>query len=544
MKNIFNNPEVRQSFFGVVVKPSQFAELAIEIGEPVVINVWRNTGVEHILPVVSSYFAAHNFETKFQLSYFDSSLEFRTRKEADIDLVYFELNSENFEGSFNLFESKARELAERGARAVAFFIQVHPEISGIFDKDQFRKSVRSYPIEIVSNQDSFLDLSEFFQPRLLGITGNWLSPQIAFHSARTIATKLLLPYITTQIKVLAVDLDNTLYNGVLAEDGPKELFQSVNQISLIKYLRRLKSNGIIICLVSRNNVEDVKNLLTGNNNLNISLDDFDFIYASWEPKENILRAILVDTKIGQDAVLFIDDSVIEIYRAEESFPKIQTLLFSDDQYSIIYLENHPGLRHGNKSTQFKVDRGLDLRQNEQRKNIFLNLYNAQAHQELRVRLTFQKNASHLLPRGAELSAKTNQFNASLKRFNEFDLSNYIDKNNRKLVFSDLQDKFADSGTVSIMAVSISNMQLVVDEFCISCRALGRGLESEIFFGSIRLIFSEFPELIDSISIQTKIGPRNLPFFEWADQEKFVKNEDGTIIIPLSDFTNWRSDLSV
>ena len=82
----------------------------------------------------------------------------------------------------------------------------------------------------------------------------------------------------------------------------------------------------------------------------------------------------------------------------------------------------------------------------------------------------------------------------------------------------------------------------MDEFCISCRALGRGLESEILFGSLKrlAIFSHFQG--KNVIVKTKVGPRNAPFFEWAAEWGLQVESDGSIMIPWTDIQNWVSNL--
>ena len=542
MNKFLNDSTKRKLYFGQKIQPTQFVPQYKNNKKIVTVNIWRNIGVEYFLPIINDYLQLENYEAKFSLSFYDSSIDLRNYESADLDIIYQEINRENVEGIVELIQSKVSELEERGAKFTALVFQIHKDVSDQFEPKELQKIFYPKPCEIIK-ADYAANLETFFQPRLLGITGNWLAPSIAYTTARSIASKIILPLFVAQTKVIAIDLDNTLYQGILAEDGIRNLKQSENQTALIQHLRELKKKGVMICLVTRNHAADVDELLLSQNHIGLSLQDFDFVHATWEPKENIIVEILRITRVGQDALLFIDDSPIEILRVEKALSNVKTLLFFDENETLIYLKHLPSLQIQKPEKESKIDRVRDLVQNEKRMSIFQNLDDAAAHKELGVSIKFHKNDENLIPRAAELSRKTNQFNANLKRYSEIDVKRYLTNPRSYLVTTSLRDNLADSGIVSIMIAQLEESNsLRIDEFCISCRALGRGLESEVFFGSIKEINQSLDRNVQSVLMETLIGPRNAPFFDWARQFLPGDFEGGTMLIGTEVLNNWASNL--
>jgi len=134
------------------------------------------------------------------------------------------------------------------------------------------------------------------------------------------------------------------------------------------------------------------------------------------------------------------------------------------------------------------------------------------YRDLGVCLTFSVNSASHLGRLAELCNKTNQFNLALRRFGQLDLDRCIASSAQALVGVHLSDRLTDSGIIGVLVVSCSGSDLLVQELCISCRALGRKLEDEIILGALKRLpwFSECERVV----FQFERGPRNGPAAEW------------------------------
>jgi FkbH-like protein len=202
---------------------------------------------------------------------------------------------------------------------------------------------------------------------------------------------------------------------------------------------------------------------------------------------------------------------------------------------------YPGLFSKKISSLNEIDRALDLKSNQIRNSIFSSLGDKEAFRELEVELQFESSNVNLTPRCAELSNKTNQFNFALKRLSEYQLRNYLQKEEHKVITSNLSDKYANSGIVSLLCVDYSNLnEVLIDEFCISCRALGRGLEDEIFFGSLaKALDSRLLPETSKIRISYQKGDRNSPAINWAVSRNWLIQSD-RIEVPLASYLEWET----
>jgi FkbH-like protein len=273
-------------------------------------------------------------------------------------------------------------------------------------------------------------------------------------------------------------------------------------------------------------------------------DLFDFVLASWKPKEKLIEEVLLITRISQESVIFIDDSLYELTNVQNSFPRIQSVQFRDTPETINLLAMHPGLSSTQVTVSSGVNRASDLKSNTKRESIFSIMSDKEAFKELKVELNFKKDSISHVPRGAELSNKTNQFNFALRRLTNFEIRSYVDNPHTAIVLADLKDKYADSGLVSFLCLNLSGEEiLVVDEFCISCRALGRGLEDEIFFGSLLAALQGQSSLnFEKIHIMYRKGERNSPVIEWAKTRNWVVKSNH-VEIPYQNLSTWRSQIS-
>ena len=535
------NPEIRRALFASDISRKVVLEsklLPLESATHLVVNVWRNTGVEAYLPVLEKYHNYYGFRINFKVSAYDNSFDTRERGDADLDLIYVSLDEIKVERIWELLELRATDLINRGAKNISIAIQTSSEIAlpeaGL---EPFRVSFPGIRLLIVSKEHMY-ENGRFQDKRLVSISANWLAVDAYAFFGRLIALNLMLPFFTTGIKMIAVDLDNTLYKGVIAEDGLNGISQSNIQLTLIKWLQSQKERGILLGVVTRNVAEDVETLFQ-------KFPEweglFDFVHASWEPKENHFHELLHVTRISAESIMFIDDSIFEIENVQKAFPNIQPVLFTDEESTLFFIQTHPGLGSKVSPSALKIDRAADLKSNKMRDSIFSVMSDRDAFKVLEVQLKFEVNNPSLIQRSGELSSKTNQFNFALNRYSELELRSYMESINKKVVLASLQDKYADSGIVSLLCLDYSKpTEVVVDEFCISCRAIGRGLEDEIFFGSLsRVLDRSLVEDLECVKIMYQKGERNSPAIEWANNRKWEVTPNW-IEIPIDSVLGWQT----
>jgi FkbH-like protein len=324
-------------------------------------------------------------------------------------------------------------------------------------------------------------------------------------------------------KVVAVDADNTLWGGIIGEDGIDGVNIDQNYPGIIyeqfqKQLLMLKDSGIVLCMVSKNNEKDVLELFD-KKSMPIKIDDFIIKKINWTPKSQNIQAIADEMNLGVDSIIFIDDSDFEIGEVKDSLG-IDTIQVSKDNIvsNLSLLENNPRVcsirvtnEDKNKSNMYKAE--------ESRKSLKSGYKDLSEYiKSLDIKIAYNINNISNLQRVTQLINKTNQFNLTTKRYTESEVKEMMQND---LVFDfKVTDKFGDMGVVSVVIVKDNT----IDTFLMSCRVLGRDIEKKILH--IVQKESKKEELFSSYIKSAK----NIQVSEFYDKNSFEvvsKDENST-----------------
>jgi FkbH-like protein len=367
------------------------------------------------------------------------------------------------------------------------------------------------------------------------MTGTPLSSRAQVVLARTLTCKWLAGAALPPIKAIALDLDNTLHSGVLGEDGIDGVTLTEAHKKLQLFIKELQKRGIFIALVSRNEHADVEALFTRREDYPLRWDDFSAIEVSWGHKAEALQRIAKRLRISTDAILFVDDNPGELAAVTQQMATLQTLhadLCADLTRSSI--EYYPGLWRWKQEAD-DSKRIMDLKANAEREAIASSHTDpAEYLRSLNVTLTHFWNARQQLGRLSDLCRKTNQFNLAIRRFSEAELSDRMNSHDACVASVQLSDRLSDSGIIAVIVAERSGSQLIVEEVCISCRAMGRQLEDDIILHALRQmpIWAGCKE----VEFRVRNGERNQPALEWLNnlflKSNFKsKNEQSYCITP-------------
>jgi FkbH-like protein len=339
--------------------------------------------------------------------------------------------------------------------------------------------------------------------------------------------------LSPRIKAIVVDLDCTLYEGVLGEDGIDGINLSPACLELQTELLRLKESGMFLAIASRNEQTDVEDLLHHRQDFPLKLEDFAAIQVNWQDKaENIVK-IAESLRIGIDSILFIDDNPGELAKVSERLPGIWTILASNQLPTVDILKLYPRLWAWEKTYDDNL-RLADLNASAVRDSLIKKSDNIEEYwQALQVEMDIHLNPIDRLKRLCELSQKTNQFNLALSRINEVEMSDYLAREDYIVASIHLRDRLSDSGNIGLIIGQKINDSLVIQEICISCRALGRHLEDIMIGCVLRMMVDIFST--KDIIFKYRRAPRNQPSLDWLKQfaktQLFDDNEDlGNIMI--------------
>ncbi len=284
-------------------------------------------------------------------------------------------------------------------------------------------------------------------------------------------------------KCLVLDLDNTLWGGVIGDDGlngiviGKETPQAEAYTDFQKYVKGLKERGIILAVCSKN---DEVNAREGFNHPDsiLSIGDFSAFRANWQPKHENIREIARSLNISVDSLVFVDDNPAErdIVRRQE--PQVSVPEVGDNVENFINLLDKSSLFETVSLSKDDLNRSLFYAENVQRQNIqsHFNSYN-EFLSSLEMVAEIKPFASIYLDRITQLINKTNQFNVTTRRYTFAEIEAIANDENYIALYGRLQDKFGDNGLVSIMIGAVRGNELHVDLWLMSCRVLKREMEA-------------------------------------------------------------------
>ena len=312
--------------------------------------------------------------------------------------------------------------------------------------------------------------------------------QIAFNFIPFLANDFMSyikPMCGTNRKCIVLDLDNTLWGGIVGEDGFDgiELGDTPNGKAFVEFQKELLSlwnQGIILAINSKNNLEDAMKVISEHPNMVLREKHFANIQINWGDKAINLKKIADEINIGLNSMVFFDDDKINCERIKQEFPEVLTVnLFGDpSQFSTILKE----LNDFNVLQRTAEDkkRGEMYSQQRERKNLERNVSNLNDFlNKLDIRVKIKKSNNFLIPRISQLTLKTNQFNLTTRRYQEEEIRNLSNDTNFSVGCAQVLDKFGDNGVTGVYIVKKNETYWTIDTFLLSCRIMGRGVENAI-----------------------------------------------------------------
>lgn len=298
-------------------------------------------------------------------------------------------------------------------------------------------------------------------------------------------------YSAKPYKLIILDCDNTLWGGVLDEDKDNGIIYGGDNDGNIFYqfqkrLKKLKNEGFILSIASKNNEKNVWNVMKKRKMI---LQKKDFIQAkiNWNEKyQNITKTLETLTLRAPDT-LFIDDNLLEIKKIEEFLPDINTIHISDNSEILNILDNDCRLQKINvlqedikKYNQYKIKSKFEELKVKKKDNLSF-------YKNLRQKIDKININGANFDRALQVFNKTNQFNFSLNRYNSKKLSELLKKKDYLIKLFELKDKFGSHGIIGAYICKISKSSIVIEDFALSCRVLSRFVEDYILLD----LFSHF-----------------------------------------------------
>ncbi len=470
----------------------------------------RNDQVENFASKINYYSALSKLKFKFFFSEYDNNLTL-TKKKYDLSIIwldysYFKINKQ----FFNWINFKANELSK-----LSNYVLIKPIITPnlrysktIKLNDEYKKTFKNKKIifldiidELLENNNFFWDLqrSEFFGTKT-SLYGQDLQ-------AKLLGLKVLPSIFKQKIKSIIFDLDDTLYTGVVGEDGVNKIYLDKNQKKAEKIYSLLFKKGTLLSICSKNNKNDINDVFK-KKILNKKL--FFPIKANWQVKSQNIQDIQKLLKISFHNILFIDNNASEVMEVKKKIPEINVFWANNSRSFINCLKFFPNLTDYLDSNFDEINskRILDLKGSLKRDKLESASKNKDYLAILKMKIEYRLNNKKEFDRIFSLTNKVNQFIFTYKRFSKTEIEEYF-KNPNKFIFTiSLRDKFSDSGNIGVVFFSRINNTIHLDELCISCRALGRNLENYFIFYPLKILSKKI--IFDKFSIKFVNGIKNKP----------------------------------
>lgn len=285
-------------------------------------------------------------------------------------------------------------------------------------------------------------------------------------------------------KCLVLDLDNTLWGGIIGEDGINGIKlddkpPGNSYLEFQKALLELHHRGIILAINSKNNPDDVKEVFSKHPYMLLKEHHFASIYVNWNDKATNLINIANELNIGTDSMVFFDDDPVNRELIKEKFPEVLVVdVPHDSSYFVEMLRNLDDFNSFH-ITDEDLEKGKMYASQNQRKmheKRFSDINDFLASLEMEVMV--RKGDEFNVPRIAQLTMKTNQFNLTTKRYSEEQIKQMIYNPNFIIKTFSVHDKFGDNGLTGLYIIQKETpKKWIIDTFLMSCRVMGRNIEN-------------------------------------------------------------------
>ncbi len=295
---------------------------------------------------------------------------------------------------------------------------------------------------------------------------------LAALAVRRYSTVLRSPH-----KVIVLDCDNTLWQGVCGEEGPTGVKVTQPYSALQRFMLEQQKAGMLLCLASKNVKSDVDAVFEQNDGMLLKKDDIVATRINWQPKSENIRSLAEELNLGPDSFIFIDDNPIECAEVRAACPDVATLQLPHNPEEIPHFLNHVWVFDKLNVTDEDKLRAIRYRQNtkrEQAKHASTSLKDFL--ESLALSIDISAPVENQSSRIAQLTQRTNQFNSTTIRRNETEISGLVHGGNVHAAVVKVSDRFGDYGLVGVMIYAFTDTSVQVDTFILSCRALGRGVE--------------------------------------------------------------------
>ena len=464
----------------------------------------------------------------------------------DPDIVFILLDIESFMGHFLFFpyrldaggrkkfinekfeeiKNMLKKLVENMNAKIVFNNFQLPYYSGrgiIENKQEFglRQSIRTLnnlleSFALDSSQIFIFDLDVFFtqfghenltDPKMNYLADLKLSHKGLIEIAHAYSN-YLFPLAGKSKKCLVLDLDNTLWGGIIGEDGiagirlgPENDGRPFYEFQ--KRILELHERGIILAINSSNNYDDALEVIRKHPYMVLKEDHFASIRINWQDKVSNLREIANELNIGLDSMVFMDDDKVNCALVEEKLSEVMVVCLPKDHS--LFPQTIEKLKEFNlfSITKEDIKRAESYIHQKKREQLRSSVTDLDSFiKELDIKVAVMPATKINIPRIAQLTQKTNQFNLTTKRYQEEDIQKLAASNDHLVSCISVSDKFGEYGATGVVILKKLKELWDMDSFLLSCRILGRRIEFSLMEYIIKKAKKEGIKVLNASFIPT------------------------------------------
>jgi FkbH-like protein len=344
----------------------------------------------------------------------------------------------------------------------------------------YTKQINSLSLFDIDYVSSRFGLARTFDKRMWYYATNPFTLEFIFEASKTLSELISLFYIPAR-KCIVLDLDNTLWGGILGEDGEKNLkigltFPGVLYREFQIFLKGMRERGILLAINSKNNENDCLQFLRTSPEMFLKETDFSSCKINWKDKVSNMQEIAEELNLGLDSFVFIDDNPYECELVKSLLPQVMVYQMPTSPLEIpSFISELYGLKaikvldEDKKRSEYYL---LD----KQRKQFEQKCHSADEYfHKLHMKLTINTIMAADIPRVAQLTQKTNQFNLTTRRYSESDIKKFMNERSRIYTLR-MKDVFGEYGLVGVAILTNDQEDWIFNTLLFSCRVLGRSVE--------------------------------------------------------------------
>ena len=286
-------------------------------------------------------------------------------------------------------------------------------------------------------------------------------------------------------KVLVLDLDNTLWGGIIGDDGINKIkIGNSDRISkdyynFHKFLKNLKLKGVLLAVCSKNS-EDISSNVFKKKKMPLRLNDFVIFKSNWQNKVSNIAQISKELNLSLDSFVFFDDNPMERDIVRKNIPDVSVPEVDKNPSNYIRDITAPGYFDVLSFSKEDAGRTETYKSNIKRSKLLETSINMDEYlKSLNMRSKMSRFKTKNIDRIVQLFLRSNQFNLTTNRYQKKDILNFLKDPKIYTLQADLTDRFGENGIVALIVGKILNKTLIIENWVMSCRVLSRSLEQAI-----------------------------------------------------------------